>query len=269
MKAGAIPTLVAMLAGIASSTVACAQQPAGRAPERQATAAATSDCRIDSASVVPAVRQRHEEKKDVRVEQLDHILARDRADVLLLGDSITERWPQASLDAAFPGERVINAGVSGDWVTDLLFRLDGRTSQVAGTPQLGISHWQGQRPRLVTIMIGTNNLRFSTPCYIASGIVAAAQKARTLFPTAQIVVLSILPRGNPQGQFADKIAATNALVEGEARRLRQFRYLDLTPAFTCAKGADCDLAIPRNYIHPSDKGYAQLAALLRTNLSRR
>ena len=260
MKVGAILGLAGMLGSIAWSTAACAQR---TDPQPEARVA---ECRLNPAIVTPAVRPGHEEKKASRIAQVDEDLARDRADVLVLGDSIMERWPAASLQTAFPGERVVNAGVAGDWVSDLLFRLAGRTSQVAGAQALGIQHWRNQSPRLVTIMIGTHDLRGAEPCYIASGIVAAAAKARALYPSARIAVLSILPRGNPQGQFADQIAAVNALVAGEAKRSGRYDYVDLTPAFTCPRGADCDLTVPITYIHPSDKGYAKLAAALRARL---
>ena len=263
MKTGRLLALAAAIASAASSTAECAQR---ADPQPVASNAA---CRLNPVEIPASVRPRHEAKKALRIQQVDADLARTRADVLVLGDSITERWPQASLQSAYPGERVLNAGVSGDRVNDLLFRLSGQTSRIADMQALGMTHWRGQSPRLVTIMIGTNDLRGATPCYIASGIVAAAGRAHALYPKAKVVVLSILPRGNPQGQFGDELGAVNALVAAEAKRSGQFQYLDLTPAFTCQTGANCDLAIPRAYVHPTDTGYAKLAAALRARLARR
>lgn len=260
MTAGWGLGLAGMVAGLAVATAACGQPAA-------TPTAPSAKCRIDP-NPLAGVRPRHELKKVRRIVAVDRLLAGPRGDVLALGDSIFERWPAESLAAAFPGERVLNAGVAGDRTADLLFRLSGRTTTLPDASAVGVSHWRGQSPRLVTIMIGTNDLRGATPCAIAAGIVAVAAKARALYPKARVVVLGILPRGDPQGQYAAEIGAVNAAVEREARRSARFDYLDLTPAFRCPAAGACDLAIPRNYVHPSDRGYARLAAALRARLAR-
>lgn len=264
MRLGAVCGLFAMLMGVAGSAGAPAARLATRPP-----AAAAGACVLAPANVLPMIRMSHEEKQRDLVAQVDAKLSGSRGDVLVLGDSISERWPQASLDAIYPGERVLNLGIGGDHVADLLFRLDGLTTRMADGSVLGVTHWQGQRPRLVTILIGTNDLRDFSPCYIASGIVAATQRVHALYPRAKVAVLSILPRGNPVGQYGDTLAAVNALVSREAEQSGRFRFVDLTAAFSCPAGVPCDLTIPIYYIHPSEQGYAQLAAALHARLARR
>jgi platelet-activating factor acetylhydrolase IB subunit beta/gamma len=256
--------LAAVLFGVAGSAGTPGAQAV--APTR---AAAAGTCVLTPANVLPMIRMSHEEKQRDLVAQVDAKLAGARGDVLVLGDSISERWPQASLDAIYPGERVLNLGIGGDHVADLLFRLDGLTTRMADGTVLGVTHWQGQRPRLVTILIGTNDLRDFKPCTIASGIVAATQRVHALYPHAKVAVLSILPRGDPVGQYGGRLAAVNALVAREAEQSRRFRFVDLTAAFSCPAETPCDLTIPIYYIHPSEQGYAQLAAALHTRLARR
>ena len=67
------------------------------------------------------------------------------ADVVMLGDSITEGIDWREL---FPDIRILNRGISGDTSTGVLNRLD----EVIG-----------RRPKIVFLMIGSNDLQIGVP----------------------------------------------------------------------------------------------------------
>ena len=67
------------------------------------------------------------------------------ADVIMLGDSITEGIDWREL---FPDIRILNRGISGDTSTGVLNRLD----EVIG-----------RRPKIVFLMIGSNDLQIGVP----------------------------------------------------------------------------------------------------------
>jgi platelet-activating factor acetylhydrolase IB subunit beta/gamma len=244
---------------------ACSAQPA--APPR--IEVAMNGCTRDTAAVRPFVRPRHEDKHAARIAGMNQALAAGGYDVLFLGDSIVQRWPQPVLQQAFPGQKVLNLGIRGERVADMLYRLRSALGSVpAGGESPGITNFRRQQPKTVVVLIGSNDLRGKPTCYIASGTVQIAEALRALFPQARIVFLGILPRGNPQGQFAAEIAAVNRAVAATAAASRQFETVDLTPVYACRPQQPCDVAIPNNFVHPSEKGYALLTPALRDSLAR-
>ncbi len=105
------------------------------------------------------------------------------ADIVLIGDSMIQRWPAREIMAAFPDRRIVNLGVGGDRTQNLLWRMRDLPLETLS-------------PETVIILVGTNNLTDGDkPADIAGAIrliVASAQKA---WPAARIYVSAILPRG--------------------------------------------------------------------------
>lgn len=247
------------------SAAACSAQPAQ--PTQAASVA--PPCTRASAGVTPVIRARHDEKHADRIAEINRALGENRYDVLVMGDSIVQRWPDAVLDTAFPGKKVLNMGIRGEWVAEMLYRLKAAVNAETKpeSTEQGLSYLSRQSPKTVVVMIGTNDLRGKSTCYIADGIEQVTEMLKKLYPAARIVILGILPRGNPQGQFAPQIAEVNRMVADRARQTGVFRFVDLTPVYACGPQQPCDMAIPNNYIHPSDKGYARLTPALRDDLA--
>ena len=79
------------------------------------------------------------------------IVTPQAADILLVGDSIAAGWPRVMLEAVFPGHRVGKIAVSGERVQQTRWKLDsGRFDHLA--------------PRIVILVVGTNNLGKNQPC---------------------------------------------------------------------------------------------------------
>jgi beta-glucosidase len=110
-------------------------------------------------------------------------------DILFEGDSITDWWqlqgPQGGRDVFqkyFGDVKVANFAVAGDTTQGLLW---------------GLQHGEGQghKPKVIMIMIGTNNTGSNSGAEIAEGVGAIILELRNDFPDAKILLLSIFPRG--------------------------------------------------------------------------
>lgn len=121
------------------------------------------------------------------------------------GDSITRGWlgngrpvwheQYASLGA-------FNFAIGGDGAQHVLWRL----SQ---------GQLQGINPKLVVLMIGTNNIRQNTPENVAAGVTAVVREYRRQCPEAVILLLGILPRGEkPSDPLREKVRLTNQILAG-------------------------------------------------------
>jgi lysophospholipase L1-like esterase len=217
------------------------------------------------------VRRGHDVRFRARLQEIETKLTGGAFDVLVLGDSIIQQWPQEALDKAFPGRRVLNAGVSGDGSAALLHRLSSARipAVVDGQPvQLGIAGWERQRPAQVLVLIGTNDLDRAPPCDVALGVQAVAARVRQLYPAAAVAVLSVLPRGPTQAEFADRIEAVNAAVDAAAAA-GHFRFINAHRALLCPAGATCAVTRPPNHVHLTPAGYELLGQSVRQGLGAR
>ncbi len=136
--------------------------------------------------------------------------------VVFLGDSITDggRWAEL-----YPGLSIRNMGIPGDTVAGVLDRLEQVTAL---------------RPRLVMLMIGTNDLGAGKAApEVVEGVGRILAGLREQSPQTRVVLQSVLPRSR---DYADRVAATN---QGLRRVAQQFgaEYLDLHTRFADENGA--------------------------------
>jgi lysophospholipase L1-like esterase len=169
-------------------------------------------------------------------------------DLLFLGDSITEGWQwhgtqiwaerYARLNAA-------NFGVSGDRTEHVLWRI-------ANGELDGIS------PKVVVLMLGTNNMG-STPEKIAAGDIKVIAQIHQKLPQTKVLLLAIFPRGaNPGKDHNDlairkKVEATNAILAAQDDG-KMVRYLDIDSKLLTADGLISKQIMP-DAVHPSTLGY--------------
>ncbi len=181
-------------------------------------------------------------------------------DVLFLGDSITDFWrdtdPQrggrAVWDREFAPLHAGNFGISGDRTQHVLWRLaHGETD--------------GYQPKVVVLMIGTNNtglerdghtVRNTVP-EVVEGVTAVVHELRGRFPEAKILFLAIFPRGGKESpQRAQVTEANRALAKLDDGK--HVFFLDLGPRFLGPDGE-----IPRDLmpdlLHPNAAGQQRLA----------
>jgi hypothetical protein len=104
--------------------------------------------------------------------------------LLFIGDSITERWRNAPdvWKAHYWQYAPANFGVAGDRTENVLWRIDnGELDHVD--------------PKLVVLMIGTNNIN-DTPEHIVAADVKIAGLMHQKLPAAKLLVMGLLPRGH-------------------------------------------------------------------------
>ena len=166
-------------------------------------------------------------------------------DIIFDGDSITNRWEDqgAQTWAAFK-DRAANFGIEGDRTENLLWRL-------------GQHQVEGMDPKLVVLLIGTNNVSggYSVE-QIADGIRAILDEYKKQCPHAHFVLMAIFPRGkSADDPMRQKAEAVNALIRPLADGDR-VDFLDLTPQMVDADGTLSSIAFGNDYLHPLPSGYA-------------
>ncbi len=202
--------------------------------------------------------------------------------LIFVGDSITHWWTDTShIDdtysaagkAAFQKyfgrykDATLNLGQASDTTADLLLRI---RSGVLGS-QPGTFN-----PKLVSILIGTNNIgnpnlqnQFGGPDnsrQLAQGVVQVVREVRRHCPGTRIVVTGILPTRIPYDMTRSKLEYANYLV-GRLAESEGFHFLDMTQAMTNPDGS----TIPTLYhkaewdaarLHLCEAGYERWAERL-------
>jgi beta-glucosidase len=188
-----------------------------------------------------------------RVAQLDHELANAdlaRVRLLFLGDSITEGWMPLLFQQFYGQRAALNLGVRGDSTQGMLWRL-------AHGP-LG----QTLRPRLVVLLIGTNDLwPGARPENIALGIAQVARTIRQRSPDSRILLVGILPRGGePTDPLRQMQAKVNELIAHCADGAHVM-YADPGRMLVDGEGRLSD-QVAFDYLHLTWIGYGILSAAL-------
>lgn len=175
-------------------------------------------------------------------------------DILLIGDSNTQQIG-SPLDTNklidpwqkyFSKYRTINIGIDGDKTQNLLWRLHHG----------GV---EGLRPRLVILMIGSNNM-FSTSetgvYAVAKGIKLCASTLRSMLPMAEVVVVKLLPAMSPGYKVYNDIAKTNAALDSlRLYRDPKIHVVNLTDDFVYTDGSLKKYLFRPDEFHLSTEGY--------------
>jgi lysophospholipase L1-like esterase len=187
--------------------------------------------------------------------------------VLFLGDSITDFWRnedgprggRSIWEKNFAPLGAANFGISADRTQHVLWRLEH-------------GEVDGIKPKVVVLMIGTNNTglerdkvtpRNTVPETIA-GVTKVVQTLRTKLPATKILLLAIFPRADNQEsppQIKEVNAALAKLADGKS-----IRFLDLGPKFLTADGTLTKEIMP-DLLHPGAKGYEIWAAAIKEPLT--
>jgi beta-glucosidase len=183
------------------------------------------------------------------------------AELLLMGDSITDFWRQtegpyagkAVLDEYFGHWKINNFGIAGDTTQGVLFRLrDGEG--------------KGFSPRAIMLMIGTNNTAAGlTGAQIAEGVGAVVLELQAKFPEAKILLLAIFPRGNPGDPVRATLAEANSIIS-RLHDGNRVHYLDIGDVFMDDQGV-IPQTVMSDRLHPSPEGYRLWAEAVKEPLT--
>jgi lysophospholipase L1-like esterase len=203
--------------------------------------------------LAPFFRQKHAANVVVAKE--------GKAELLLMGDSITDFWrnergPYAGkqeLDKHFGHWKIANFGIAGDTTQGVLYRLqDGEG--------------EGFSPRAIMLMIGTNNTGRNTAEEIAEGIGAVVLRLRKCFPDSRILLLGVFPRGTANDPVRQTIREINNTIskldDGE-----KVHYLDIGAKFLNSDG-NIPADVMSDALHPSSNGYKIWAEAVVPTLSK-
>jgi lysophospholipase L1-like esterase len=176
------------------------------------------------------------------------VAAQGDAELLFVGDSITDFWRNAEgnfagkpvMDKYFGKWKVANFGIAGDTTQGVLYRLQNGEGK-------GIS------PRAIMVMIGTNNTARNSPAEIAEGVGAVVLELQKDFPQAKILLLGIFPRSRPNDPVRAQIAEINRTIS-KLHDGNKVHYLDIGAGFLDAQG-NIPADVMSDGLHPSAKGY--------------
>ncbi len=167
-----------------------------------------------------------------------------RPELVFIGDSITARWPTEILEGRFPKQRPVNLGIGGDWIQNVLWRVQNGALEKAA-------------PKVVVLLIGTNNLTAGfTPAEIAEDVSALLKTLQNKAPASRILLLGILPRGpSIHDEPNDRIRQTNVLLAKLADQKRVF-FLDVGDRLVERDGAILTEVMP-DRLHVAGPGYTR------------
>jgi lysophospholipase L1-like esterase len=200
-----------------------------------------------------------------RHEGFNEIAKKGGVDLLFLGDSITDAWGGEGHHPNSPGTelyqsrflplKAANFGISGDRTQHVLWRLQH-------------GELDGIQPRVVMLMIGTNNMSSDSAESIAAGVTAIVQEIHKKSPKTKVLLLGIFPRAEKADNMVrGKIKDTNAILAKLDDGGKTVKYLDIGAKFLEPDGSLSPDVMP-DFLHLSAKGYQIWADAVQPELER-
>jgi lysophospholipase L1-like esterase len=245
--------LVVATAGFRSSLAQTPAQPPSPLP------AASLEC-PDLAAALRTVANNDARLRDwsqiARYREANRVVT--SSDVVFMGDSITDAWPQPRFGAFFAGKNYVGRGISGQTTPQMLIRM--RPDVIA------------LKPKVVVILGGTNDIAGNTGPMtdeqIEGNLASMAELATA--NGIKVVLSSITPVSNYHVPNPNAVPQTTQrpLVRVRAINdwIRQYaaahrhQYLDYFPAMIDDKGM-LKAELSGDDLHPNAAGYAIMAPL--------
>jgi lysophospholipase L1-like esterase len=268
---GLVIAAAAMIAGIRAfpDGVLSAQAPAPPASASQSAAAGRGQAAAplppallecpDLAAALRAVASNDARLRDF--SQVNRYREGNRTvgsvDVVFMGDSITDVWPQERFGPFFPGKRYVSRGISGQTTPQMLVRMRPDVINL--------------KPKAVVILAGTNDIAGNTGPMTDEDIQSNLMSMIALAAASGIKVIlsSILPTSNyhvaPNGvpQTTLRPMARIRALNDWMRQYAQANghdYLDYMPAMIDSAGL-MKAELTNDDLHPNAAGYAVMAPL--------
>ena len=182
---------------------------------------------------------------------------REQAQLVFIGDSITQGWEKAGAAVwqhYYQPRGALDLGFGGDHTENVLWRLQH-------------GEVDGLHPEVAVLMLGTNNSgdRQEDPVTTAAGIKRNLDELRRRLPDAKILLLAIFPRDEkPDGRSRQINARVNAIISGYADN-RHIYYLDINQVFLTPDGTLSRDIMP-DLLHPNEQGYELWARAMEPQL---
>ena len=248
-----------VLAALLALPFAFAQPPAAPAP---APAKVDASAAIEKTDPSGRFRKMHES-----------FLARRTSGpigVLFLGDSITAGWAaptRAHIWETYYGKwQPANFGIGGDQTQHVIWRIEN-------------GELDGISPKVVVLMLGTNNTGGHTAAEIAAADKKIVAMIRAKLPQTKVLVLAVFPRGarkDQAGKITDAALADaakrQAVIDGVNADLaklddgKMVRFLDINSVFLGQDGK-IPFSIMPDQLHPNTAGYQLWADAMQPTLT--
>lgn len=189
--------------------------------------------------------------------------------VLFLGDSITEGWGKAPhiWERYYGKMQPANFGIGGDQTQHVIWRIEN-------------GELDGISPKVVVLMLGTNNSSAHTAAQIAAANRKIVGLIRAKLPQTKVLVLAIFPRGprkDKDGNISETVAADAAKrtavingVNAELAKLadgQRVHFLDINAVFLGQDGK-IPFSIMPDQLHPNAAGYQLWADAMQPTLTK-
>ena len=170
--------------------------------------------------------------------------AKGDIDLLFVGDSITMAWKsdgRGTWDERYAPRKAANFGLGGDKTEHVLWRLQN-------------GNLDGIKPRVVVLLIGTNNVGRISSEDLAGGITANVQEINKRLPDAKVLLMGLFPRGEtPDHKHRIQVAEVNAMIAKLDDGKHVF-YTDIGDKMILPDG-QIDKAYLPDLLHLSSEGY--------------
>jgi lysophospholipase L1-like esterase len=199
----------------------------------------------------PSWKQRHD-LLNTRASE-----AGEKAQVIFIGDSITQGWEgngKEIWDRYYAPRNAVNLGIGGDRTQHVLWRLDN-------------GNLKGLKPKAAVVMIGTNNSNGEDNSVeqIAHGVEAIVAKLREKLPNTKVLLVGIFPRSENPTPQRGKLLMVNQIIHKLADNKNVF-WSDFGHRFIDRDGLIPGELMP-DYLHLSPKGYQIWAEAIEERLS--
>ncbi len=197
-----------------------------------------------------------------RHESFNDISKKGEAQLVFLGDSITQGWEGSGRDvwaAKWAPLKAANFGIGGDRTEHVIWRLQH-------------GNFDGIKPKLVVLMIGTNNTGhqgrpskehggavYTSPAeQTAEGVKMILDILGQKLPETKVLLLGIFPRGaTKDDKMRQQNIATNNIISGFADGKR-VHYMDIGSIFLQPDGTLPKEIMP-DLLHLNAHGYQMWA----------
>jgi lysophospholipase L1-like esterase len=181
-----------------------------------------------------------------RHEGFVDIAKKGDVNVLFMGDSITDAWrgglAKPTWEKYFVPLKSANFGIGGDRTEHVLWRLQN-------------GELDGIKPKVVVLMIGTNNTGNNSAEQIADGIKAIVKTIHEKSPQSKLLLLAVFPRGEKPGTpVREKIATINKAISALDDGGKTVKYMDIGEKFLQKDGTLTKDIMP-DFLHLSARGY--------------
>lgn len=193
------------------------------------------------------------------LQKLEEVKAKKNAQVIFIGDSITQGWENDGFNVWNHNYAKYNAvalGFGGDRTENVLWRLQH-------------GEVDGLNPKVAVLMFGTNNTghRQEKPELTAAGIKRSIDELQQRLPNTKILLLAIFPRDEtPEGELRQINNGVNVIISGFSDNKKIF-FLDINKSFLDADGV-LPKAIMPDLLHPNEQGYEIWAKAMEPTLTR-